>query len=80
MVPDAMVLDLSQVFHSPFTFIKGFFSSSLLFAIRMVSSAYMMLLTFFPVILIQAYDSFSPRFHIMYLPFMLKKQGNNTDL
>ena len=74
-----MVLVLSQVFHSPFTFIKGFFSSSLLSAIRMVSSAYLRLLTFFPVILIQAYDSFSPAFHIMYSPFMLKKQGDNID-
>ena len=39
---------------SPFTFIKSLFSSSLLSAVRMVSSAYLRLLIFFPANLISA--------------------------
>ena len=39
---------------SSFTFMKRLFSSSWLFAIRMVSSAYLRLLIFLPVILISA--------------------------
>ena len=38
---------LSQLFHSPFTFIKRVFSSSSLSAIRVVSCAYLRLLIFF---------------------------------
>ena len=40
---------------SSFTFIKKIFSSSSLFAIRVVSSAYLRLLIFLPAILIPAY-------------------------
>ena len=48
-----------------FTFIKRLFSS-LLFAIRVVSSAYLQLLTFLPAILILACASSSPVFLMMY--------------
>ena len=43
-------------------FIKRLFSSSLLSAVRMVSSAYLRLLIFLPAILILAWDSSSPEF------------------
>ena len=51
---------------SSFTFVKRIFSSSLLSAIRVVSSAYLRLLLFLPIILIPACDSFSPAFCIMF--------------
>ena len=51
---------------SSFTFIKRPFSSSLLSAIRVVSSAYLRLLIFLLAILIPACASFSPAFHMMY--------------
>ena len=60
-----------------FTFIKRLFSSSLLSAIRVVSSAYLRLLIFFPAILILACASSSPEFHMMYSAYKLKKQGDN---
>ena len=63
---------------SSFTFIKKFFSSSSLFAIRVVSSAYMRILIFLLVILIPACASSSPAFHMMYSAYNLNKQGNNT--
>ena len=49
-----------------FTFIKRLFSPSSLSAIRMVSSAYLRLLIFLPVILIPACASSSPAFLMMY--------------
>ena len=51
---------------SSFTFVKRLFSSFLLSAIRVVSSAYLGLLIFLPAILIPACASSSPTFHIMY--------------
>ena len=51
---------------SSFTFIKRLFSSSSLSAIRVVSSAYLRLLIFFPEILIPACASSSPAFLMMY--------------
>ena len=60
-----------------FTFIKRLFSSSLLSAIRVVSSAYLRLLIFFLAILIPAYASSSPGFHLMYSAQKSYKQGNN---
>ena len=54
---------LSQVLHSPFTFIKRLFSSSSLSAIRVVSSVYLRLLIFLPAILIPACASSSPVSH-----------------
>ena len=50
---------------SSFTFIKRFFSSSSLPAIRVISSAYQRLLIFPPAVLIAACDSSSPAFHMM---------------
>ena len=47
---------------SSFTFIKRLFQSSSLSAIRVVSSAYLRLLTFLPAILISGCDSSNPAF------------------
>ena len=73
---------LSQLFHSSFslfsfTFIKRLFSSSLLSAIRVVSSPHLRLLIFLPVILISACASSSPAFHMIYSAYKLNKQGDN---
>ena len=62
---------------STFTFFKRLFNSSLLSAIRVVSSAYLRLLTFLLAILIPACDSSSPTFHTMYSVYKLNKQSNN---
>ena len=62
---------------SSFTFMKRLFSSSLLSAIRVVSSAYLRLLIFLPEILIPAYGSFSMAFLMMYSAYKLNKQGDN---
>ena len=51
---------------------------SLLYANRVVSSAYLRLLTFLPTILIPACASSSPAFHRMYFAYKLNKQGDNT--
>ena len=68
---------LSQLFHSPFTFIKRLFSSSSLSAVRVVSSTYLRLLIFLPAILIPVCASLSPAFHVMYSAYKLNKQGDN---
>ena len=60
-----------------FTFIKRLFSSSLLSAIRVVSSAYLRLLIFLPAILIPACASSSPVFHMTYSAYKLNKEGVN---
>ena len=57
---------------SSFTLIKRLFSSSLLSAVRMVSSAYLRLLIFLPAILILAWDSSSPEFCMMYYVYKFK--------
>ena len=81
MGPDAMIfifwmLSFKPTFSlSSFTFIKRLFSSSLLSAIRVVSSAYLRLLIFLPAILIPAYASSSPAFCMMYSAYKLNKQG-----
>ena len=62
---------------SSFTFIKRLFSSSLLSAIRVVSSAYLRLLIFLLAILIPAYASYSPAFCMMYSAYKLNKQGGS---
>ena len=80
---DAMILVFWMLNFKPafslssFTFIKRLFSSSLLSAIRMVSSAYLRLLIFLPAILIPACVSSSPAFHIMFSAYKLNKQGDN---
>ena len=61
-----------------FTFIKRLFSSSLLSAIRVVSSAYLRLLIFLPAVLIPACASASLVFHMMYSACKLNKQGDNS--
>ena len=83
MGPDAMMLvfwmlNFKPVFSlSSFTFIKRLFSSSLLSAIRVVSSAYLRLLIFLPAMLISACASSSPRLHMMYSAYKLNKQDDN---
>ena len=83
MEPDAMIL-VVWMFHfqpafslSSFTFFKRFLGSFSLYAIRVVSSAYLSLLIFFPAILIPAWASCSPAFHTMYSAYQLNKQGDN---
>ena len=56
---------------------KRFFSSSSLCAIRVVSSAYLILLIFLLAILIPACASSSPAFLMMYSAYKLNKQGDN---
>ena len=68
MEPDAMILVFWMLSFKPtfslssFIFIKKLFSSSSLSAIRVVSSAYLRVLIFLPVILIPACSSSSPAF------------------
>ena len=59
------------------SFIKRFFSYSLLSAIRVVSYAYLSLLIFLLAILIPACASSSPAFLMMYPAYKLNKQGDN---
>ena len=72
MGQDAMILVFWMLSFKPnfscssFNLIKGFFSSSLLFAIRVVSSAYPRLLIFPPAILIPVCDSSSPILCMIY--------------
>ena len=53
------------------------FGSSLLSAIRVVSSAYLRLSIFLPETLIPACNSSSLAFHIMCSAYKLNKQGDN---
>ena len=62
---------------SSFTLIKRLFSSSLLSAIKVESSAYLRLLIFLPAILIPACDSSSLTFRMMYSTCKLTKQDDN---
>ena len=62
---------------SSFTLTKRLFSSSSLYAIRVVSSAHLRLLIFLPVILIPVCASSSPAFLMMYSAYKLNKQGDN---
>ena len=78
---DAMILVLWMLSFKPpfslssFTFIKRLFSSSLLYAIRVVSCAHLRLLIFLLANLILACASSSPAFLMMY--YKLNKQGDN---
>ena len=80
--PDAMILvfwmlRFTQTFPlSSFTFIKRLFSSSSFSAIRVVSSAYLRLLIFHPIILIPVCSSSSPVFLMMYSAYKLNKQDD----
>ena len=64
---------------SSFTFIRRLFSSSLLSAIRVMSSAYMRLLIFLLAILILVCYSFNPAFLMMYSVYKLNKQGDSIE-
>ena len=83
MGPDAMIFVFWMLSSKPtfslssFTFIKRLFSSSLLSAIRVVSSAYLRLFVFFPAILFPACASSSPAFLRMYSAYKLNKQVHN---
>ena len=83
---DAMILvfwmlTLKPTFSvSSCTFIKRFFSSSSLSAIRVVSSAYLRLLIFLLAILIPTYASSSLTFHVMYSAYKLNKQDDNIEI
>ena len=68
---------LSQLSLSYFTFIMRLFSSSLLSAIRVVSSAYLRLLIFLPANLIPACAWSNLAFHMMYTAHKLNNQGDN---
>ena len=60
-----------------FTLIKRLFSSSLLYALRVVSSAYWVFLIFLKAIFIPSWASSSPTFCRMYSACKLNKQGDN---
>ena len=83
MGPDAMILVFWMLSFKPtfslssFTFIKRLFSSSSLFAIRVVSSTYLRLLIFLLEILTPACASSSPVFLMMCSAYKLNKQGDN---
>ena len=83
MGPDAMIfvfwmLGFKPTFSlSSFTFIKRLCSSSLLSAIRVVSSVYLKLLIFLLAILIPVCALSSPAFHMMYSVYKSNKQGDN---
>ena len=71
------MLSLESAFSlSSCTFIKRLFSS-LVSAIRVMSSVYLRLLIFLPTILISACASSSPTFHMMYSAYKSNKQGDN---
>ena len=80
---DGMILGFQMLHFKPvfslssFTFIKRLFNFSLLSAIRVVSSAYLRLLTFLPEILIPVYDSSSLAFHVINSAYKLNKQDDN---
>ena len=65
---------------SSFTLLKKFFSSSLLFAIRVVPSAYLRLLIFLQAISVLVYESSDLTFHMMYSAQKLYKQDDNIIL
>ena len=81
--PDAMILVFWMLSFKPtfsfssFNFNNRLFSSSLLSAIRVVSSAYLRFLIFLLAVLIPAYASSSPAFLMMYSACKLNKQGDN---
>ena len=83
MGPNAMILVFWMLNFKPafsfssFIFISRLFSFSSLYAIRVVSSAYLRLLIFLLTILILACDSSSLAFHMMYSVYKLNKQGDN---
>ena len=82
MGQDAMIfifwmLSFKPAFSLSFTFIKRLFSSSLLSAIRVVSSAYLKLPIILPEILIPVCALSSLAFCMVYSAHKLNKQGDN---
>ena len=84
---DAMILVFWMLSFKPtfslssFTFINRLFSSFLLFAIRVVSSAYLTLLLFLPAILIPACASMiHPKFSLGAFPLVLSLPGKPFSL
>ena len=78
MILVSWMLSFKPIFSlSSCTFIKRLFSSSSLYAIRVVSSSNMRLLVFLLAILIPACASSSPAFLMMYSAYKLNKQGDN---
>ena len=73
-----LILSFKPAFSLSFTFIKRLFSSSLVSAIKVISSAHMRLFIFLPAISIPASDSSSLAFHMMYSAYKLNKQGGNV--
>ena len=73
--PDAMILEFQANF---LTLIKRLFSSSSLFAIRVVSAAHLRLFISLPAILILAYASSSLAFLMMYSAYKLDKHDDNV--
>ena len=74
---DAIILVFWMLsFKSAFSLIKRLFSSSSIYAIRVESYVYLMLLIFFLTVLIPTYDSSSPAFHMMYSAYKLNKRGD----
>ena len=72
------MLDFKPPFSlSSFTFIKRLFSSSLLSALRVVSSSYLRLLIFLLAILIPACAPSCPAFLMMYSACKFNNQGDN---
>ena len=84
MGPNGMIFVFCTLSSKPafslsfFTYINRFFSSSMISAIRVVSSEYLRLLIFLPAILIPTCTSTSPTFCMMYSAYKLTKQGDNT--
>ena len=80
METDAMILVFSMLSFKPafslssFCFIKSLFSSSLLYAIGVMPSAYLRLLIFLLAILTPPCASSSPTFHMTYSAYKLNKQ------
>ena len=74
---DLSFLNVEPNFSLSFTFIRRLFSSTLLSAIRVVSSAYLRLFVFLLAILIPACASSSPAFPMKYSAYKLNKQGDN---
>ena len=83
MGPDAMILVFLMLSFKPtfslssFSFIKRLFSSSSLSAIRVVLSAYLMLLIFLSSVLIPSYALSILAFHTLCSADKLNKQGDN---
>ena len=80
---DAMIFIFSMLSFKPkfslysFTFIKRLFSYCSLSAISVVSSVYLRLFIFLPVVFIPSCDSSSPAFLMTYSAYKLNKQGDN---